>query len=235
MNSALNTSNSLSTKATTTPLFQGIAHSIVLGTTRVGKSIFTERFYQFLTRKSTDKDQPIVVLDTQGETAALEQAPRKTKKKHKPQQNANAFLDWLHAELEFGSVTHNQADSMVHFVPQGILLRSPQIFKDFLKYHDAIGLHIKPTIRLKILQRELQKSGYLLFNLTDSSYFHRYELCSELDNKNNYSGKTACFYLVENNQIQLSEKPSFSSCVRAAASRDTIASHKHPVKTSHKR
>lgn len=181
---------------------------------RVGKSIFSSLFFDFFKIKSDDA----IVLEPNSKDAipkeSLPACKPKIRSKGKQKHNANAFLDWLHRDLEFGALSYNKPDSLVHFVPDGILLRTPQIFKEYLENNRFIGTLGKSKDPWRVLQRELQKSGLLIFNLAENTYFYRYELNSNKDNKFATSAKVATFYLLQHYTINLTSEPAMCTCVR---------------------
>lgn len=134
------------------------------------------------------------------------------KQKKVSRHNANAFLIWLNSELKFGASSYNQPDSMIHFVPQGILLRTPQLLLQFLERHSLIKSskrHQKPLKEpFRVLQQELQKSGHFLKNHAEKTFFYRYELNSYTSNK------YVTFYLLKRSSIDLIIEPDLSTCVR---------------------
>ena len=50
-----------------------------------------------------------------------------------PSAEAERFMDWLLAGLADGSLHFNDQSAMVHFVPEGMLLVSPRIFRVFAR------------------------------------------------------------------------------------------------------
>jgi len=48
-----------------------------------------------------------------------------------PSPEVDRFMHWLQLGLADGSLPFNQHDAVVHFVPEGMLLVSPQIFRDY--------------------------------------------------------------------------------------------------------
>jgi integrating conjugative element relaxase (TIGR03760 family) len=70
---------------------------------------------------------------------------------------ATAFLQWLQAGLASRAITFNNAGAWVHFVPQGMALVSPLIFKEFAQQQ---GLPGEPERVAKDVQREVLKAGW---------------------------------------------------------------------------
>ncbi len=82
-----------------------------------------------------------------------------------PRPNAERFMAWVQEGIATGALRYNEAMARVHFVPEGMLLVTPAIFRDFAQAHpDAIGQTPTEEGRTpepwKQLQRDFQKSGY---------------------------------------------------------------------------
>ncbi len=82
-----------------------------------------------------------------------------------PRPNAERFMAWVQEGIATGTLPYNESMARVHFVPEGMLLVTPAIFRDFAQAHpDAIEQ--TPTEdgqtpeRWKQVQRDFQKSGY---------------------------------------------------------------------------
>ena len=78
---------------------------------------------------------------------------------------AGRFMSWLRQGLADGTLRANQAGAFVHFVPEGMLLVSPRIFREFARHfagdgksNDAAG---EPDIG-KPIQRQLLRAGWHL-------------------------------------------------------------------------
>ena len=73
---------------------------------------------------------------------------------------AGHFLDWLRTGIQEQRLNTNTQESLVHRVPEGLLLLSPGIFRSFLKnVQSESGVTGDP---LKHLQREVFKLGWHL-------------------------------------------------------------------------
>lgn len=70
---------------------------------------------------------------------------------------ATAFLQWLQAGLANRSITFNNAGAWVHFVPQGMALVSPLVFKEFAQQQ---GLPGEPGRVAMEVQREVLRAGW---------------------------------------------------------------------------
>lgn len=90
------------------------------------------------------------------------------------------FLEWLRAEVTGRRITVNQADARVHVVPEGVLLVSPAVFKDYARAHGNIVSweHVqKRFLKLKLHRRALD----------DTNIFH---YCAERPGGNHDNKKT---------------------------------------------
>lgn len=82
-----------------------------------------------------------------------------------PRPNAERFMAWVQEGVANGGLQYNESMARVHFVPEGMLLVTPAIFRDFAQAHpEAIepppaedGRTPEPW---KQVQRDFQKSGY---------------------------------------------------------------------------
>ncbi|MFT4066687.1 MobH family relaxase [Paraburkholderia sp.] len=82
-----------------------------------------------------------------------------------PRPNAERFMAWVQEGIATGTLPYNESMARVHFVPEGMLLVTPAVFRDFAQAHleaieqtpDENGRAPEPW---KQLQRDFQKSGY---------------------------------------------------------------------------
>lgn len=82
-----------------------------------------------------------------------------------PRPNAERFMAWVQEGIATGALPYNESMARVHFVPEGMLLVTPAVFRDFAQAHpEAIeqtpaedGRTPEPW---KQVQRDFQKSGY---------------------------------------------------------------------------
>ncbi|MFP4893943.1 MobH family relaxase [Paraburkholderia sp. EG304] len=82
-----------------------------------------------------------------------------------PRPNAERFMAWVQEGIATGTLPYNESMARVHFVPEGMLLVTPAVFRDFAQAHpEAIeqtpaedGRAPEPW---KQVQRDFQKSGY---------------------------------------------------------------------------
>ena len=49
------------------------------------------------------------------------------------------FVGWVQEGLASGRLRFNESGAVVHFVPEGMLLVSPRIFREFAKIHGEDG------------------------------------------------------------------------------------------------
>ena len=82
-----------------------------------------------------------------------------------PRPNAERFLAWVQEGVATGALPYNESMARVHFVPEGMLLVTPAIFRDFAQAHPE-AIEQTPTEdgrtpeAWKQVQRDFQKSGY---------------------------------------------------------------------------
>ncbi|CAB4048512.1 hypothetical protein LMG9964_02153 [Paraburkholderia phenoliruptrix] len=82
-----------------------------------------------------------------------------------PRPNAERFMAWVQEGIATGALPYNESMARVHFVPEGMLLVTPAVFKDFAQAHPEV---IEQTLTddgrtpepWKQVQRDFQKSGY---------------------------------------------------------------------------
>lgn len=74
-----------------------------------------------------------------------------------PPANATAFMSWLQQQLASRQLKYNETGAMVHFVPQGMALVSPAIFKEFAREHWPDE---DPAAKGLQIQREVLKAGW---------------------------------------------------------------------------
>jgi integrating conjugative element relaxase (TIGR03760 family) len=65
------------------------------------------------------------------------------------------FLDWVGTELQAGRLEYNSAKARVHIVPEGVLLASPGLFRD---YAAATGAHDFTPIQKSFLKLKLHQT-----------------------------------------------------------------------------
>lgn len=82
-----------------------------------------------------------------------------------PRPNAERFMAWVQEGIATGVLPYNKSMARVHFVPEGMLLVTPAVFRDFAQAHpEAIEQTAAEDGRTpepwKQVQRDFQKSGY---------------------------------------------------------------------------
>lgn len=65
------------------------------------------------------------------------------------------FIHWIQEEIAHHLMTYNQSNSMVHFVPEGVALVSPAIFRTYLKSQSNDVNDVITDAHVKQLQKEL--------------------------------------------------------------------------------
>lgn len=78
-----------------------------------------------------------------------------------PSELATMFMQWLQAGLATRGITYNETGAPVHFVPAGMALVSPLIFREFARQHPAEEAADQAPERLGLdVQREVLKAGW---------------------------------------------------------------------------
>lgn len=146
--------------------------------------------------------------------------------------NADKFMSWIQQGLGDGSLTYNESDAMIHFVPAGMALVSPKIFKTYLESNtfegpttispetmlsiqkkilirsltkEAQDAAIQKEVELSCLQKEIQKGGYIGRNPSNKSSFFMYRV-QQSDGSMSVFRLTT--YLVPNPQAYIRPVPS---------------------------
>lgn len=94
------------------------------------------------------------------------QPPKIIGNKKEPDPMAIEFVQWVQQGLASGAITYNQADSLVHLVPEGIALVSPRIFKEFL-IDQAVT-----DVEYSVLQRKVTAAGWHQMGENHSNILH---------------------------------------------------------------
>ena len=128
--------------------------------------------------------------------------------------NADKFVGWIQQGLGTGSLSYNEADSLVHFVPEGMAILTPKAFKVYLEensFEGSTGTSIDP---LRALQNEIQKAGYLAVNkeVSPPSKFHYYQT-QRADGKR---GAVITTYLIPNPQAYVRPVPAHNPLLAKA-------------------
>jgi integrating conjugative element relaxase (TIGR03760 family) len=75
---------------------------------------------------------------------------------------AIAFMQWLQHGLQTREILYNQSGAPVHFVPQGMILVSPAIFRRYAEENEEAAPEGKPDRLGLNVQREFMKAGWHL-------------------------------------------------------------------------
>ncbi|HET9641785.1 MAG TPA: MobH family relaxase, partial [Burkholderiaceae bacterium] len=73
---------------------------------------------------------------------------------------ATRFMHWLLTSLHTGTITFNQSSAPVHFVPAGMALVSPLIFREFAAQYPDLVTSAAPNRFGLDVQREVLKAGW---------------------------------------------------------------------------
>ncbi len=95
-----------------------------------------------------------------------------------PSPAAQAFLGWVAQAVGTGELRYNEDQAMVHFVAEGALLLSPEIFRRFFEVHRSVADGPIAELRTshgdsayKRLQNELARSGFTLRNGDENLHY----------------------------------------------------------------
>ena len=106
------------------------------------------------------------VDDDQPESASLPSRKSMTSDSAGPQapDGAHRFMAWLQQGLADGTLPVNAAGALVHFVPEGMLLVSPRIFREFVTRFGDDGHSPAPVVGDpdigKSIQRQFLRAGW---------------------------------------------------------------------------
>lgn len=96
-----------------------------------------------------------------------------------PTEAALRFMAWLQQGLAGGAIAYNETGAMVHFVPEGMLLVSPRIFRHFAERFGEKGDGSPSTLAEdKVgtgIQREVIKAGWHVLGPRKTNV-HRYQV-----------------------------------------------------------
>lgn len=120
-------------------------------------------------------------------------------------ENAEKFFKWIQQGLGDGSLTYNESDAVIHFVPEGIALITPKVFKLYLESNEFIGPLGNSPDAMRALQKEVQKGGYIARNASNKSSFYMYRV---RQSDGTLSGFRLTTYLVPNPQAYIRPVPS---------------------------
>jgi integrating conjugative element relaxase (TIGR03760 family) len=94
--------------------------------------------------------QPRLPKDGDGGVHLINKRPTK-----EPSPTCVEFIHWIQEEIAHHLMTYNQSNSMVHFVPEGVALVSPAIFRSYLKSQSNDVNDVITEADVKQLQKEL--------------------------------------------------------------------------------
>ncbi|HID45632.1 MAG TPA: hypothetical protein EYP34_07755 [Chromatiaceae bacterium] len=129
-------------------------------------------------RQSVEDSPESVDVFSEPAASTPEPAPASTESTEAEQpplaESGQRFLAWLRQNLESGLLETNTASGRIHRVPEGLLLISPGIFKDYRDPHpDATWQHVQRRFaRLKVHEK-----------MTDGTNIHVYQVVGEKSRK----------------------------------------------------
>jgi hypothetical protein len=134
-----------------------------------------------------------------------------------PSPAAQAFLGWVAAAVGSGDLSYNEDGAMVHFVAEGALLLSPEIFRRFLEVHRLVGDGPIAELRAahgdnayKRLQNELAKSGFTLRNGDENLHYYQF---TKADGA---LSRVASFYLLRQPELLWNPVPGVNARIQKA-------------------
>lgn len=147
-----------------------------------------------------------------------------------PSPAATAFMAWVANGVGTGAIKYNEESAPVHFVREGALLLTPEIFRRFLSEHEAVPDGPIAALRASHgerafarLQNELAKSGWAVRNGDENVHHYAF---TKADNQ---LSRPASFFLIgrpelfwnpvpaANDRIRLAPRPKKMSLPAAAA------------------
>lgn len=119
-----------------------------------------------------------------------------------PSPAATAFMAWVAQSVGTGSLKYNEEGALVHFVPEGALLLTPEIFRRFLSEHEAVPDGPIAALReshgekaFARLQNEVAKSRWTVRNGDENMHYYAFVKADKS------LSRTASFYLVGNPEL----------------------------------
>jgi integrating conjugative element relaxase (TIGR03760 family) len=133
-----------------------------------------------------------------------------------PTPAAEAFMAWVAHAVGSGDLKYNEEGALVHFVSQGCLLLSPEIFKRFLDVHREIGAGPAAALlashgdkAFTRLQNELAKSGWTQRNGDENLHYYAF---TKADGG---LSRMASFYLLPKPQLFWNPVPAANDRIKA--------------------
>ncbi|MBQ0961771.1 TraI domain-containing protein [Ideonella sp. 4Y11] len=121
---------------------------------------------------------PSAAVTTLGPPMRPHQPGQPPKSKKGPTPAAEAFMAWVAHSVGSGELKYNEEGALVHFVQQGCLLLSPEIFRRFLDVHRELTEGPVAVLRashgekaFSRLQNELAKSGWTQRNGDENLHY----------------------------------------------------------------
>jgi integrating conjugative element relaxase (TIGR03760 family) len=136
-------------------------------------------------KRALQPPEPIALRPVAPAGQTLPNLESKTKKKA-PSMAAQRFMRWVQEGLANGDLMYNRADAMIHFVPEGMMLVSPAIFRRFAELFGEEGTGT-PSDRAGSqlgtgIQRQVTNAGWNLQSGEKKSNIQRYTIIG-LDGK----------------------------------------------------
>lgn len=98
-----------------------------------------------------------------------------------PSPAATALMAWVAQAVGSGALKYNEDGALVHFVPEGALLLTPEIFRRFLSEHEGVADGPIAALRqshgdraFARLQNELAKSGWTVRNGDENMHYYAF-------------------------------------------------------------
>lgn len=117
-------------------------------------------------------------VTTLGPPMRPHQPGQQPKPRRGPTPASEAFMAWVAHSVGSGDLKYNEEGALVHFVQQGCLLLSPEIFRRFLDVHRELAEGPVATLReshgekaFSRLQNELAKSGWTQRNGDENLHY----------------------------------------------------------------
>lgn len=90
-------------------------------------------------------------------------------------------MAWVAQAVGSGALKYNEDGALVHFVPEGALLLTPEIFRRFLSEHEGVADGPIAALRqshgdraFARLQNELAKSGWTVRNGDENMHYYAF-------------------------------------------------------------
>lgn len=135
-----------------------------------------------------------------------------------PSPGASAFMAWVAQAVGSGELKYNEDGALVHFVREGALLLSPEVFRRFMAAHE--GVTNGPIAALRMthgdrafarLQNELAKSGWTVRNGDENLHYYRFIKADKT------LSRIASFYLIGRPELFWNPVPAANDRIRPAA------------------